>query len=155
MDRTGYTPGRIKPILYFINSKGHILLLPTDEETKKMRRHMERHMGYMMMAADTLPEAERLQKNLQAQIKQEQESELSQDEQRTMEGRRQVRDRLYRRMNSASCPVVERDFIRAYLTARELKHDIFKRRFSQRIGHLDALEFDNPTAHVQGLLDKM
>lgn len=112
-------------------------------------------LGFEMLAAETLAEARKLQGKLQNQLKLEQENELARDEQVTMYRRQQVRDRLYARMNSLSCNPVEREFIRMWLVVREQKHDLFRRRFTQQIGHLDGLEFDNADKHIHDLLDRV
>lgn len=120
---------------------------------ERMKRYMGK-MGFMLMVADTLKQAEALQKKLQEQLKREQENELEKDESMTAYRRQQVRDRLYARMNSSSTNAYEREFIRLYLEYREKKHDIFRKKFTQQIGHLDALEFDNPNKHIHDLLDR-
>lgn len=149
-----YAPGKIKAIIYFVNEQGYIHLLPTDQESKRFRKHMRR-IGFEMMAAETLFEARKLQKKLQEQLYQEQQNELARDEQMTAYRRQQVRDRLVAKMNSSSTNQTEKDFIRVWLEMREKKHDIFRKTFTSQIGHLDALEFDNPTKHTHDLLDRM
>src|SRR2546429_8451485 len=148
--------GKISPILYWINKNGHIKLIPTSEilTMERLRRYMTK-LGYVLQSAETLHEAELLQKKLQEQLKREQEAELAHDEAMTRAGRQGVRSRLDARMNSASCSEYEREFIRAWLQQREHSHELFKRRFTQQVGHLDALEFDNPEEHVHRLLDRM
>ncbi|MGH7184477.1 MAG: hypothetical protein ACREJN_21235 [Nitrospiraceae bacterium] len=147
-------PGKIKAILYFMNSKGVVKMLPTDEECYRFRKHMGK-IGFELMFAETLGEAKKLQKKLQDQLYYEQQAELQRDEVLTSYRRQAIRDRLVARRNSAACNQTERDFIDMWLVIREQKHDLFKRRFTQQIGHLDALEFDNPTNHVNDLLSKM
>lgn len=146
-------PGKITAILYFVNARGHIKMMPTDEESKRFRRHMSR-LGYELQEADTLYAARKLQKKLQEQLEQEQKNELAYDESVTAHRRQQIRDRLVARMNSAACPAVERDFIALWLQLREKKHDIFRKRFTNQIGHLDALEFDNPNQHIHDILNR-
>jgi len=150
---TNHKPGTIKPILFFENQQGRILLPPDDENAHRFRKQMRRQ-GFELMFADTIQQAEKLQRRLQEQLKREQEIELMKDELTTLRGRQGVRDRLRARMNSASCPEFERDAIKFWLAMREQKHEIFKRRFTQEIGHLDALEFDNPIAHTHDLLSR-
>lgn len=151
---THLAPGKIKAIIYFENLRGVVKMLPTDEESLRFRKYMK-DLGFEMLAAETLAEARKLQGKLQNQLKLEQENELARDEQVTMYRRQQVRDRLYARMNSLSCNPVEREFIRMWLVVREQKHDLFRRRFTQQIGHLDGLEFDNADKHIHDLLDRV
>jgi len=149
-----YAPGKIKPILYFQNEKGTVMMLPTDEETHRFRKHM-RNLGFEMYAAETLQQAEKLQKKLQDQLYNERQMELAKDEEMTRIRRQQVRDRLVTRRNSAACNQTEKDFIDMWLKVREQKHEIFKKKFTSEIGHLDALEFDNPDQHIHDLHDRV
>jgi len=151
---THLAPGKIKAIIYFENQQGVIKMLPTDEEAHRYRKYMK-SLGFEMLFAESLHEARKLQKKLQQQLYQEQQNELTQDEMTTFHRRQAVRDRLVARMNSNACPVHEKDFIRMWLVVREQKHDLFRRRFTQQIGHLDALEFDNPDKHIHDLLDRV
>src|SRR5205807_737633 len=132
---------------YFKNENGVILLIPSDEEARRFRKQMDKR-GYILCAAETLAEARKLQKTLQEQMKREQELELAKDEAMTSIKREQVRARLTARMNSASCPEFERDFIALWLKMREHKHDLFKKKFTSELGHLDALEWDDPDKHI-------
>jgi len=150
---THLAPGKITPILYFINAQGYVKMMPTDEESKRFRRHMGK-LGFELQEADTLQAADKLQSKMQEQLRIEQEIELAQDEETTRYRRQQVRDRLVRRMNSSACPAVERDFIQAWLIIREQKHDIFKKRFTNQVGHLDALGYDNPNKHIEDILNR-
>lgn len=146
--------GKIKGIIYFINEKGHIMLLPTDEDSKRFRKKL-RSLGYEMQVAETLADARKLQKELQRQIQNEQTAELSRDEMMTHERRRQVKERLVARMNSASCPQYEKDFIRIWLAGREQRHSNFVKKFTSEVGHLDILEFDDPNKHIHDLHDRV
>lgn len=151
---TQYAAGKIKPILYFMNQRGYIYLLPTDEESKRFRKRL-RMEGFEMYAAETLHEAESLQRKMQEQLRLEQEHELSQDEQMTAFRRQQIRDRLVARRNSVNCGQFEKDYIDIWLVMREKKHDIFRKRFTSQIGHLDGLEFDDANKHIHDLHDRV
>ena len=111
-------------------------------------------MGFMLFSAETLVDAEKLQKKMQEQMYREQQTELEKDEMMTSARRKEVRDRLYARSISSSTNAYEKEFLRLYLAWRENKHDIFKKKFTQEVGHLDQLEFDNPNAHLHDLLNK-
>lgn len=145
--------GKIKAILYFINARGYIHLLPSDEESKRWRAHM-RSLGFEMMAAETLHDARKLQKKLQEQLYAEQQAELAKDESLTMMRRKQIRDRMVARRNSSATSQIERDFIDMWLVMREQKHDIFKKRFTSQMGVMDALEYDQPNNRIHDLMDK-
>lgn len=147
--------GSISPIFYWQNQKGYVMLLETSEflGNERLKRYMSK-WGFMLMSAETLKEAEKLQIKLQEQLKKEQEIELAKDEMMTANHRDQIRQRLEARKNSSNTNPYEKEFIRLYLDWRNHKHDIFKKRFTQQIGHLDALEFDNPNKHIHDLLDK-
>lgn len=151
---TNYAPGKIKPILYFMSQRGYIHMLPTDEESKRFRKRL-RMEGFEMYAAETLHEAEVLQKKMQEQLRLEQEHELSKDEEMTRYRRQRIRDRLVARRNSASCGQFEMDYIDIWLVMREKKHDIFKKKFTSQMGHLDELEFDDPNKHIHDLHDRV
>ena len=148
-------PGKISPVIYWVNRAGYIKLMPTNEvlTMERLRRYMDK-LGYVLQAAETLHEVEELQKKLQDQLKREQEYELARDEMMTAHRRDSVKDRLTRRRSSASCSPYERAFIDAWLERRERNHELFRKKFTQQIGHLDALEFDNPDQHLHNLLDK-
>lgn len=130
------------------------MMLPTDEETQRFRGWMGK-LGYELCGAETLKQAEQLQKDIQGQMVREQEMELAKDEAMTFQARQATRDRLYNRMTAVGTSPYEKEFIRLYLESREKKHDIFKRRFTSQVGHLDALEFDNPNEHTASLLDRV
>lgn len=151
---TQYAPGKIKPILYFVNAQGYIHLLPTDEDSKRFRKQLKK-LGFEMQEADTLRQAEWLQKTMQEQLYNEQQAELARDEAMTTYRRQQVKDRLTAKMNSSSTNQTEKDFIRCWLVMRDQKHDIMKKRFTSQIGHLDALEFDDPNQHIHDLHDRV
>lgn len=151
---THMAPGKIQAILYFRDKNGKIMLLPSDEETKRFKGAM-REFGYELYAAETLAEARKLQKEMQEQLYVEQQHELQKDEQMTAVRRQQIRDRLVARRNSSACDKVERDFIDMWLVIREQKHEVFKKRFTSQIGHFDALEFDNPSQHIADLHDQV
>jgi hypothetical protein len=150
---TQYAPGKIKAILYFINAQGTVKMLPTDEESHRFRGYMKK-LGFEMMFAESLHEARKLQKKLQEQLAAEQANELIKDEVATSGRREAIRVRLNQKLHSNSTSETEKEFIRLWLVMREDKHNMFRRRFTQQIGHLDALEFDNPNKHIHDLLDK-
>lgn len=147
--------GCIDAIQYWKNEKGNIMLMPTNDvlTMDRLRRYMGK-MGYMLHVADTLRQAEQLQNDLQAQLKREQEMELAKDENMTHIRRQQVRDRLYARSISSNTSQYEREFIQQWLEWRNHKHDLFRKKFNQEVGHLDALEFDNPNKHLHDILDR-
>lgn len=147
--------GTFTPILYWENKQGHIKLMPTNDvlTLDRLRRYMDK-TGFMLRSAETIPQAEKLQKKLQEQMKQEQEFELAKDEHMVGQRRQAIRDRMRARMQSASCSVYEREFISTWLSQDNARRDLFRRRFTQEVGHLDALEFDNPDNHLHDLLDK-
>jgi hypothetical protein len=58
-------------------------------------------------------------------------------------------------LNSSNTSEYEKDFIRMWLEMREKKREIFEKKFTSQIGHLDALEFDNPIQHTHSVLDKL
>lgn len=150
---TQYAPGKIKAIIYFVNERGTIMMLPTDEECFRFRDKMKM-LGFEMMFAESLHEAQKLEKRMQEQLYAEQQKELEQDEDMTRRGRQAVKDRMQQRLMSANTSAYEKDFIRAWYKWREEKHAVFQRRFTQQIGNLDALNFDNPDKHIHDLLDR-
>lgn len=152
MDKTGLAAGKIKAILFFKNKHGVIRMLPSDEDTRRMKEY-NRSLGFELYAAETLQEAEALQKSLQEQLRTQQQCELERDEMVTGGRRQQIRARLHAKLASPSVSQFEKDFIRAAFVSMDESHENFKKRFTQTIGHLDQLEFDNPNAHVTHLLD--
>lgn len=151
---THLAPGKITPILYFKNKYGAIKMLPTDEECRRFKRHLN-GLGYELHAAETLPEARKLQKELQQQLKNEMDMELAQDEFATHSRRQAIRERMLARAQSSATSRFEKDFIMMWLHERENRHDIFKKRFTDQVGHLDILEFDNPNKQIANRLDRI
>lgn len=154
-DKTGIKKGSIEPIYYFRNAQGNILLLPTKEETLRFRDWLRQKMGYEMFIADTLQQADTLQKRLAWQFEREQQQELERDEKLTAPGREAVRARLAQRLAANGTPPAEKDFIRAYLAFRDLRHDRFKKRFTGQYAILTDLWYDNGKQHVADLHDKV
>lgn len=150
MDRTGRALGTLRPVIYFENSGGHLVLPPEEigQGTALARRIYEeryRPNGYEWCEAGTLEAVDQLQQRL---IKQEQGILDLQAE--TMTEHRikvvnDVADRLRQRMTSADCSSFERDFIDAWLRIREDKRKQFTQRWNERNMYLWAREMDANT----------
>ena len=112
---THLKPGTIDPIHYWQNKNGKVLLLSHSDMLgmDRLRRYMDR-LGYRLMVAETLKEAESLQTKLQDQLKKEQEQDLIRDEAMTANRRGQIKERLEARKNSAITNEYEKEFIRLY-----------------------------------------
>lgn len=157
MPVTHIAPGQISPIMYFVHSSGAISLPPTTEDAHRLRPAMFCR-GYSLHSASTLPEAHALQRRLQAQTLRETQSDRANEEFMYSELRRQVRARLYARMNSASTTEYERDFIREYLAQSELKHDaVMRARFRPPDSYFTALEYDGNrgTQHLTDITSRV
>lgn len=148
MDRTGRVLGTLDPILYFINSSGHIVLPPVEighgpELARRIFEERYKPKGYEWREAGTWPDVQRLQKRLI-----EQETKILQHQGQVDEDRRrrlhsQTASNLRSRMASADCDPWERDFIRAWLDLTDEKQKMYTQRFTERNMYIQSVEFDS------------
>jgi hypothetical protein len=154
MAQTGYALGHLRPVLYFENSSGNIMLPPTDEDAYRIKSELGRR-GYELREAGTLAEIDRLQKRLQDDGYKERQAELERDEITMGQLRRQVRERLLSRMVSSSTTPYERDFISAYLMLRDDKRAEFQKRFMlDEVAYFTQREYDNPKNRIHDIVNR-
>lgn len=147
-DRTGRAMGTLRPVIFFENAQGHILMPP--EEIGKgvgLARHLwdqkYKQQGYEWREAGTLSDIDRLQNRL---ITQEQAVLNRQGfvmDQAREHARKQTASSLRQRMASSDCSPYEREFISIWLDMNEEKRKIYTQRFSERNMYLEAREFDS------------
>ena len=147
MADTGFARGRLSPILYFENERGHIVLPPSSEGAREALARSYARDGYELREADTLALVEKLQKRLVAQELEAQERQAAHSAALRDRAWRETGDRLSARMASSSTTPWERDFIEAYFKLREEKRGRHRQRFLETEMYLDALEFDSSHQH--------
>ena len=132
--------GTLTPIIYFIaadaDASGHhnIILAPySDYPTPQ--RHTRHEAG-------TLPEIDRLQRQLQDQELRKLRAENLAIERASALGRLRVYESMRARMISSDTSPMERDFIEAYLALREEKREANHRRWEAAQVYLHAREND-------------
>lgn len=146
--------GTFAPIFYFENKHGGIIMMPTDELTRRYRKIIEDKLGYEFKFAETIQQAEQLQRKLQADLAREQNVALEKDEAITSGGRKALHDRMDARRKAPGTPPAEREFLDHYMESRRNKHEIFRKKMLDQVGVLNALEYDNPSEHIADLHDK-
>lgn len=154
MAETGMALGHLKPVLYFENSSGKILLMPTDDEAYRFKAKLYTK-GFELREADTLVAIDKLQKRLQEQEYKQRQDELERDEITVGTLRKVVRERLITRMISSSTTPYEHDFIKAYLMLRENKRQEFQKRFMLDQCYFVAREYDNPANRIQDIANRV
>jgi len=134
-------PGCIEPIIYFVNGTdpahepGFIMLAPYSD--------FPTPAGYRCEAAETLPEARKLEAQLVAQERRATELELLHDEASFQPKREAIRDKLYARMTSSATGEYEKEFLRLYMDLRdERKRRKYEELYLQRTSYLWALHHD-------------
>lgn len=147
-DRTGRALGTLDPVIYFKDSKGHIVMPPMEIGQGPALAHRcfeERYKdkGYEWCEAGTLHEVDRLQKQLVAQ-----ESRIRADQGQRMDDvreavRRETAGNLRQRMQSSSCTPYEREFIQLWLAMDEDKRKVFTQRWTERNDYIWAREFNS------------
>ena len=147
-DKTGRALGTLDPVIYFQDSKGHILMPPVEVGkgpvlALKLFEEKFKPQGYQWKEAGTLQEVEKLQNQLIAQ-----ETRILQAQGQRMDNAREASRRvtssnLRQRMASSSCSQYERDFIRLWLDMDEEKRKKYTQRFTERNMYLWGLEMDS------------
>lgn len=150
MDRTGRALGTLRPVIYFENSAGHLVLPPEEigqGPALARRIYEERYSphGYEWREASTLEAVDQLQQRL---VRQEQGILDFQAETMTEHREkvcREVASSLRQRMTSADCSAYEREFISTWLEIREDKRKRFTAVWNQRQMYLWSREMDEKT----------
>ncbi len=156
-ERTGYALGRLDPVIYYENKKGHLILAPSTDLARMCYEKPNgagkslRSMGYEMREAGTLAEVDRLQKRMVAQEMGTREKWAERDELTYALQWKATGDKLRSRMISKGCSAYERDFIQAYLSLREEKRDRHRQRWTETAMYLHARENDSGTSLVERL----
>lgn len=121
--------GSLRPVYYFKDSSGHILLPPDDETIPYLKERLK-HRGYDLFEADTLNKIDRLQKELQDQEYRKGQAALEREETRMAVARRTARERLLAKLVSSHTTNYEKDFIRNYLMLADDKKDKWRKHYS-------------------------
>jgi len=148
---TGMARGRVRPIVYFKNSSGYIILAPQEigqgmEVAKMMYEQRYKHAGWQWCETDgSFHDAERLQKRLQ-------EQEIAEARQKGANmmaaydaARKRTESNLRAQMASAACSPWERDFIGLWLQLNETKRREFEKRWDEHQAYLWSIENDAGT----------
>ena len=151
-DKTGYAPGRVNPIVYFVNKDGDLLLPPTTEDARWLYRTHYQHRGWEWQEASTLVEVDALQARLVSRERDKLQREVQRDERLLMRRREEIRSSLYQRMISAATSEYEREFLRLYLQLREEKREKWRQRWLERTSYLWAREQDSHTSATERML---
>lgn len=121
-------------VIYFRYPDGHLTLAPYSECPTPDDAIREE--------ANTLPEIDRLQKQLVQQEYERCEAEAEANESLARAGKQRVYDSLYSKLVSTATTEYERDFIREYLKLREEKRAKYHSRFQLDRAYLWAREND-------------
>jgi hypothetical protein len=146
-DRTGMARGNLRPILYYEDASGHIVLAAHDAgdpaQARRMYQEVYKPKGYAWREASSWPEWERLQKRL---IDQEaRRMEFYRDRLMTNydTAAKLVRDAMYQRMVSTLCSNYEREFIQGWLALKEEKRSKYEQLWREHHNYLWAVEQDS------------
>jgi hypothetical protein len=147
MDRTGMAIGKLRAVVYFENSSGHILLPPEEigqglALARQMWEQRYKGQGYEWKEAETWHDVTRLQQRLQEQelkraVEMRDRSMMSYD---AVKGK--IASNLRQRMQSADCDTFEREFIQHYLALAPEKRAKYEQRFTEYQAYLWAVEND-------------
>jgi hypothetical protein len=150
-DRTGMARGRVRPIVYFQNQSGYIILPPEEigkglELAKQIYEQRYKHQGWMWCETDgSLSGAARLQKRLQDQALSEARNQRDVSMASYDAAKRRTSERLRLQMQSAACDEWEREFIKLWLELSDEKRKKYEQIFMQRTSYLWALEMNDST----------
>ncbi len=150
-DRTGMARGRVRPIVYFQNQSGYVILAPEEigkglEVAKRMYEERYKYQGWMWCETDgSFSDAAKLQKRLQEQAL----IEARQKRDTTMESYNRTKEaiaaRMRAQMESSSCSNWERDFIKLWLQLSDEKRAKYEQRYTETVSYLWAMEQDSGT----------
>ena len=151
MTRTGMAPGRVRPIIYFQNASGYVILAPEQvgEGTalaRKMYEERYKHQGWMWCETDgSFADAQRLEKRLQDQAMNEARNMRDRSMEAYDAAKSKIARDLRQRMASSDCSQWERDFIELWLQLAPEKRAKYEQRFMERQSYLWALQQDSGT----------
>ena len=128
--------GSLNPVIYFQNADGIIQLPPTSDVATPR--------GFHRCEAGSLPEIDRLQKQLEQQERETWQRGAERDEAQFSARREAIRSSLTTRMCSADCSAYEREFIQLYLRVREEnKRELYQKKFGLDVAYFIAREMDS------------
>lgn len=145
-DRTGIARGSLRPVIYFINAAGNILLPPEEIGNPGYARMVYekryKDQGYEWREAGTLAEVDTLQNRLIEQETRRNTAMADEVGKKREECFKRTGETLRARMISADTSEYERDFIRAYLQLRNEKRDKYRDALTHRNYYIYAREQD-------------
>ena len=148
-DRTGIAKGSLRPVIYFQNAAGQIILPPESiDEPGIARMVYERKYsreGWQWCEAGTLAEVDQLQKRLIAQEERRVEKMVRVDSEMREQMFQYSSDVLRQRMVSSDTTPWERDYIKAYLALHEQKRAEYRDALTHHNFYLWAREQDEST----------
>ena len=148
---TGMASGRVRPIVYFKNASGYIILAPQEtghglEVAKMMYERKYKHAGWMWCETDgSFHDAEMLQKRLQEQELSEARAQGANMMAAYDASRKRTEANMRAQMTSAACSPFEREFITLWLQLNETKRREYEQRWAERQAYLWAIENDAGT----------
>lgn len=160
-DRTGMALGRVRPIMYFENASGHLMLAPESESAhhywKEFTDREGRTLfsrGYDLREADTLRAVQKLQDRLVEQEERVNAAELRKHQRGREMLRKRVASDLYSKLASSSTSQYEKEFIKLWLELRDdEKRDKYRQALEQRNMYLWAAEMDS--GHDSSITDRI
>lgn len=161
MNNTGMALGRVRAVLYYENSRGHLMLAPSTESAhwlwKEKRNQFGQTLydqGYEMKEAGSWPEIQRLQDRLIEQENRENAAVLEKHQAEREHARKRVASNLYARLISSATSDYEKEFIRNWLLLRdETKRDKYRQALEQRNTYLWIAEMDS--GHDSNITDRI
>jgi hypothetical protein len=150
MDKTGMARGHLKPIIYYKNRVGYILLAAFDAGKPEQARQFFQFFcarnpedGWQWCEACTLNEVKKLQDALIEQDLRTAESQRTNSLEAYDRGKARISARLQARRREADCPGFEREWIDAVLARGEQKRKRFIEKMYGGQSYLWALEMDD------------
>jgi hypothetical protein len=155
MNKTGYAPGRVEPIVDFASRDGEVVLPPTTEDARWLYRTYYQNRGWEWCEASTLAEVDALQDRLVSLEKDKMDREMEHDEKLLAPKREEIRSNLSQRMISAKTGEWEKEFIRLYMQLRdEKKKEAYRQRYLERTSYLWIREMDANTKATDRMLSE-
>lgn len=144
--------GSLSGPVYFENSKGEIVLPPSEADARHFYEGVRdatgqtyRDRGFEYRKCETLGEVDALQRRLVEQDRRANERHAQMDESRRAGAWQRIGDSLRARMVSSSTSAFEREFIELYLRLREEKRAKHRQRWLERTSYLWSREMDAGT----------
>ena len=123
-DKTGMAPGRVRPIIYFVDSNGNKVLAPEERGKPEMPRwtfeKVFKPCGFEWREASTMAEWDQLDRDLREQDARNSEPDRRKYEERRSAESSRIRSLLNKRRSEAGVPKIELEVI-DYMLAR-LQH---------------------------------